>query len=321
MGQELSKALAGRYTIERELGRGGMATVHLAHDIRHNRRVAIKVLHPQLAFTLGADRFAREIRVAARLDHPNILRVIDSGDVGGQLWFAMPVVEGENLWERLQRERQLTPSEALRITRGVANALAYAHEQGVVHRDIKPDNILLAGDNILVADFGVARAVSEVQSKLTATGMLVGTPTYMSPEQASGEINIDGRSDVFALACVTYEMLAGEPPFKGPTPQMTLMLRLMQPPRPLRPVVDIAEEVESALIRALAKNPAERWATAGIFADALEGLLPPPPAAPAATTPPEPEAPSPRRQWPWVAAGSAVAVAAVAAIRRLLRRK
>jgi serine/threonine-protein kinase len=318
MGQELSKALAGRYSIERELGRGGMATVHLAHDVRNDRRVALKVLHPQLAFTLGADRFAREIRVAARLDH--ILRVLDSGDVGGQLWFAMPFVQGESLYDRLRREPQLPQAEALRITRCVASALAYAHEQGVVHRDIKPDNIMLAGDEVLVADFGVARAVSEVQSKLTATGMIVGTPTYMSPEQAAGDTNIDGRSDVFALACVTYEMLVGEPPFKGPTPQMTLMLRLMQPPRPVRPVVDVTEELERALLRGLAKDPAQRWTTAAVFADALEGRLPALPAAPPPAPAPEPEV-QPRKKWPWIAAASAAGVAAIAALRRLLRRE
>src|SRR5262249_45021575 len=201
MGTDLAEALTGRYTIERELGRGGMATVHLARDVRNDRHVALKVLHPQLAFTLGADRFAREIRLAARLVHPNILPVLDSGDVAGQLWFAMPYVEGENLFDRLQREHQLPVAQALRIALRVAGALAYANEQGVVHRDIKPDNILLSGDSILVADFGVARAVSEMQSKLTATGMIVGTPTYMSPEQAAGEMNLDGRSDIFALAC------------------------------------------------------------------------------------------------------------------------
>jgi len=315
MGQELSEALAGRYQFERELGRGGMATVHLARDIRNDRHVALKVLHPQLAFTLGADRFAREIRLAARLEHPNILRVLDSGDVAGQLWFTMAYVEGENLYDRLQRERQLPVAEALRIAIAVAGALAYASEQGVVHRDIKPDNILLSGDGVLVADFGVARAVSEMQSKLTATGMIVGTPTYMSPEQASGELNLDGRSDIFALACVIYEMLAGEPPFKGPTPQMTLMLRLMQPARPLRPMVNVTEEVESAILRALAKDPAERWATAAHFADALAGRRSAPPSPP----PPSPPPPGPA---PAVEPAASVSLAAslAAAARRVFRR-
>jgi len=320
MAQALSAALAGRYTLERELGRGGMAIVHLARDVRRDRRVALKVLHPQLAFTLGADRFAREIRVAARLDHPNLLRVLDSGDVGGQLWFTMPYVEGENLYERLQRERQIGTPEALRITRATASALAYAHEQGVVHRDIKPDNILLSGGDVLVADFGVARAVSEVQSKLTATGMLVGTPTYMSPEQAAGETNLDGRSDIFALGCVLYEMLAGEAPFKGPTPQMTLMLRLMQPPRPLRPTVDVSPELEAALLRALAKDPAERWSTAAVFADALDGRLPPPPPAPpaarAGATAPAGHPPGPALAERMAALGNAAA----ALIRKTFRR-
>jgi len=312
---DLSQALADRYRVERELGRGGMATVHLAHDLRNDQLVALKVLHPQLAFTLGADRFAREIRVAAQLDHPNILRVLDSGDFGGQLWFAMPYVEGESLYERLQRERQLPTAEVLRIAFAVASALAYANEHGVVHRDIKPDNIMLSGDGVLVADFGVARAVSEMQSKLTATGMIVGTPTYMSPEQAAGEMNLDGRSDIFALACVMYEMLAGEPPFKGPTPQMTLMLRLMQPARPLRPMVNVTEEVESAILRALAKDPAERWPTAAHFADALAGKQSAPPPQP---PPPSPEPQSAPAVEP--AAPPSFAASLIAAARRVFRR-
>ena len=270
MAQALSAALAGRYTLERELGRGGMAIVHLARDVRRDRRVALKVLHPQLAFTLGADRFAREIRVAARLDHPNILRVLDSGDVGGQLWFTMPYVEGENLYERLQRERQIGTPEALRITRATASALAYAHEQGVVHRDIKPDNILLSGGDVLVADFGVARAVSEVQSKLTATGMLVGTPTYMSPEQAAGETNLDGRSDIFALGCVLYEMLAGEPAFTGRTAQVVMARRLTEPVPRLGTVRDVPEQLEHAVMRAMARSPADRFADAARFVEALK---------------------------------------------------
>jgi eukaryotic-like serine/threonine-protein kinase len=261
-----------------------MASVVLARDLQHDRMVALKVLHPELAPTVGGDRFKREIRVAARLQHPNILSVLDSGETpGGQLWFTMPFVEGENVYERLQRVHQFAPAEALRIATAAASALAYAHEQGVVHRDIKPDNILLSGDQVLVADFGVARAVSEVAEKLTATGMIVGTPTYMSPEQASGDKAIDGRSDIFALGCVVYEMLAGEPPFKGPNPQATLMRRFMGPPRPLRPMVQIPEHVERAIVRALAKDPAERYATAAEFAEALEGREP---ARPAAPTPP-----------------------------------
>jgi eukaryotic-like serine/threonine-protein kinase len=288
----LVAALAERYAIDRELGRGGMATVYLARDLSHDRMVAIKVLHPELGSTLGADRFKREIRVAARLNHPNILGILDSGETpgppqegGGLLWLTMPLVEGENLYQRLQREHQLPPDEALRIATAAADALAYAHQQGVVHRDIKPDNIMLSGDDVRVADFGVARAVSEVQEKLTATGMIVGTPTYMSPEQASGDKAIDGRSDIFALACVLYEMLGGEPPFTGPNPQAALVRRFMGPPRPLRPMVPIPEYVEAAILRALAKDPAERYASAAEFAGALAGREPGPAARPSSSAP------------------------------------
>jgi serine/threonine-protein kinase len=283
----LEAALSDRYTLDRDLGRGGMASVVLARDIASDRMVALKVLHAELASTVGADRFKREIRVAARLQHPHILSVLDSGEASGQLWFTMPYVEGENVYERLQRVHQFAPAEALRIATAAAGALDYAHAQGVVHRDIKPDNIMLAGDEVLVADFGVARAVSEVAEKLTATGMIVGTPTYMSPEQASGDKAIDGRSDIFGLGCVLYEMLAGEPPFKGPNPQATLMRRFLGPPRPLRPMVQIPEGVEAAIIRALAKDPAERFATAAEFADALAGRAPVA-AAPAAGSGPAP---------------------------------
>jgi serine/threonine protein kinase len=277
---QIQAALADRYTLERELGRGGMASVVLARELAGDRTVALKVLHAELASTVGADRFKREIRVAQRLQHPHILGILDSGETPeGQLWFTMPVVEGENLYERLQRESQLPAAEALRIGTAVAEALGYAHGQGVIHRDIKPDNVLLSGDQVLVADFGVARAVSEMAEKLTATGMIVGTPTYMSPEQASGDKAIDGRSDIFALGCVIYEMLAGEPPFKGPNPQATLMRRFMGPPRALRPMIDVPEHVEAALFRALDKDPAARFATADEFADALAGR----PVAPAGT--------------------------------------
>ena len=274
-----------------------MATVFLAQDA-DGKPVALKLLNPELAPTVGADRFRREIRTATRLQHPNILSVIDSGvatvPLGGGtvdfLWFTMPFVQGRNVWERFEQEGVLPAPEVIRIGRQVAAALAFAHEQGVVHRDIKPDNILLEGDRVLVADFGVARAVSEVAEKLTATGMVVGTPTYMSPEQASGERELDGRTDIFALACVLYELLAGEAPFHGPTPQATLMRRFTGPPRALRPVVNVPEHVEAALMRALARDPKDRFPTAGEFADALEGKATPPPAAAPRASEPAPAA-------------------------------
>jgi serine/threonine protein kinase len=286
-------ALADRYRIERELGKGGMATVFLAHDIAQARDVALKVLHPQLAETVGADRFKREIRVASSLKHPNILQVLDSGEVNEFLWFTMTYVQGENLFDVLARGQPLPIDRALAITRAVGSALALAHARGVVHRDIKPDNILLEGDQVMVADFGVARAVSEVHEKLTATGMIVGTPTYMSPEQASGEKEVDGRADQYALASVLYEMVSGQPPFKGPTPTATLMRRFAGPPRPLRPVIEVSEAAECAIFRALERDPAARFATVTDFLDALEGRAVPAPTAPPPATPD----PAPRRGW------------------------
>ena len=289
----LATALQDRYRIERELGAGGMATVYLAHDIEHDRGVALKVLNPELAKTVGADRFKREIRVASRLDHPNILRVLDSGEVTDLLWFTMPYVQGQNLNDLLQRGEPLPLPRALAITRAVGSALALAHEQGVVHRDIKPENILLEGEQVMVADFGVARAVSEMHEKLTATGVIVGTPVYMSPEQASGEKEIDGRSDQYALASVLYEMVSGEAPFKGPTPSATLVRRFAGPPRPLRPAIDVPEAVERAIFRALDRDPVARYPTVGDFLDALEGKAV---ALPAAATP-SPAPPPQRRGW------------------------
>ena len=287
---QFQSALAGRYTIDRELGRGGMATVFLAHD-RDGAEVALKLLSPDLGSTIGADRFRREIRVATQLQHPNILGVLDSGVTEiapgvDFLWFTMPLVRGSNVWERFEKTGAFPPDEVVRIGRAVADALAFAHEKGVVHRDIKPDNILLDGDRVLVADFGVARAVSEVHEKLTATGMVVGTPTYMSPEQASGDREIDGRSDIFALACVLYELLAGEAPFDGPTPQAALMRRFTGPPRSLRPLIDVPEVLEATVLKSLARDPKDRHQTAAAFSEALAGR-PPAPQAPE----PEPVAP------------------------------
>jgi serine/threonine-protein kinase len=261
----------GPYRVLRTLGYGGMATVYLARDERHHRSVALKVLHPGLAYALGPQRFLREIEVAANLSHPHILPLFDSGEVGGLLYYVMPYVEGESLRERLTRETQLPIDEALRIAREVADALAYAHGQGVIHRDIKPENILLSGQHALVADFGIARALGQAGTeRLTETGMTVGTAAYMSPEQASGARPVDGRSDVYSLGCVLYEMLAGEPPYTGPTPQVIFAKRLSDPVpgvRRVRPAVP--QGLEHVVTTALAPVPADRFATVADFVQAL----------------------------------------------------
>jgi serine/threonine protein kinase/tetratricopeptide (TPR) repeat protein len=267
----LEAALAERYAIERELGRGGMATVYLARDLRHERPVALKVLHPELAASLGPERFLREIKLAARLQHPHILTVYDSGDAGGRLWFTMPYVEGESLRDRLRRERQLPIADAVRLTREAALALDFAHRHGAVHRDIKPENILLVDGQALVADFGIARALSASDERLTETGMSIGTPAYMSPEQAAADKSVDARTDIYSLGIVLYEMLAGEPPFTAPTAQAMIARRLIESPRPLHEVREtVPEAVAQAVARALAKAPADRFATAAEFARALE---------------------------------------------------
>jgi len=272
--ERLQEGLVGRYRLERELGRGGMATVYLAHDLRHDRPVALKVLHPELASTVGPERFQREIRLAARLQHPHILTVLDSGDARGQLWFTMPFVDGESLRKRLRRERELSLGEALRITREVGQALQYAHEHGVIHRDIKPENLLLTRDgNTMVADFGVARALSggDGQPTLTETGMAVGTPTYMSPEQANGERAVDARTDVYSLGTVLYEMLAGEPPYTGPTALAIIAKRVTLPVPSMRTVrPSVPEAVDQAVQRALAQVPSDRFPSAPEFIAALE---------------------------------------------------
>src|SRR5438128_4023216 len=268
----LRDALADRYAVERKLGRGGMATVFLAEDLKHRRPVAIKVLHPELAAAAGADRFLREIEVAARLQHPHIVPLYDSGAAAGFLYYVMPFVEGESLRARLEREKQLSLEDTLRIAGEVAGALAYAHSHGVVHRDIKPENVMLSGGTVVVADFGIARAVTAAgdEHQLTQTGTVIGTPAYMSPEQATGSAEIDGRSDQYSLACVVYEMLVGEPPFTGPTAQAVMArhsLDLVSPPSIVR--ASIPDAVEDALLRALAKTPADRFPTAALFAEAL----------------------------------------------------
>src|SRR3954462_4852900 len=251
----LAEDLRDRYTLERELGRGGMATVYLAHDLRHDRPVALKVLHSELAQALGPERFQREIRLAARLQHPHILTVLDSGETAGRFWFTMPYVEGESLRERLRRERQVPGGEAVPNAAEAAQALQYAHDQGVIHRDIKPENLLLTRDgNTLVADFGIARALgAEADDRLTNTGLAIGTPAYMSPEQAAGDRNLDARTDVYALGAVLYEMLAGEPPSPGATTQALIVKRLTEPPPSVRAVrSNVPEPVDAAIRRALA---------------------------------------------------------------------
>jgi TolB-like protein len=311
---QLEAGLAGHYALARELGRGGMATVFLATDLKHDRPVAFKILHPDLAQTLGPERFQREIRLAARLQHPHILTVHDSGETNGHLWFTMPFVEGESLRERLRRERQLPLTDALRVTREAGQALQYAHEHGVVHRDIKPENLLLTRDgNTLVADFGIARALGAAEDGLTQTGMSVGTPAYMSPEQATGDPTLGARSDIYSLGAVLYEMLAGEPPYSGPTVQAMLMKRLSEPVpsvRSGRPA--IPEAVDLAVRKSLAVVPADRYATAAEFAQALEQAVSATSGATAVTSAAAVQVnPARRKRLPAVLAGAAVAVAAL----------
>src|SRR5215208_1628967 len=267
----LQVALADRYRIEREIGAGGMATVFLAHDIRHDRRVALKLLRPELSAVIGAERFLAEIKLTANLQHPHILPLFDSGEADGFLFYVMPFVEGESLRARLNRDKQLPVTDAVRITTEVASALDYAHRHGVVHRDIKPENILLHDGQALVADFGIALAASKAGgNRMTETGMSLGTPHYMSPEQAMGEREITARSDVYALGAVLSELLSGDPPFTGSTAQAVVARVVTESPRPLLPQRHtIPRHVEAATLTALEKLPADRFATAAEFADAL----------------------------------------------------
>ncbi|HXY30095.1 MAG TPA: protein kinase [Gemmatimonadaceae bacterium] len=266
--ERLHKGLAGRYTLDRELGHGGMAVVFLARDLRHDRSVALKVLRPEVSAEIGAERFLREIKLAAGLTHPHILPVYDSGEADGLLFYVMPNMEGRSLRERLDTKRQLPLDEALRVSREVASALDYAHRHQVVHRDIKPENILLHEGSAMVADFGIGKALSSGRS-ITQTGLAVGTPAYMSPEQAGGDADIDGRSDLYSLGCVLYEMLTGEPPFTGPTAQAIIAKRFVSPVPRVRTTRDVPDTVDETVMRALSRTPVDRFPTAAAFADAL----------------------------------------------------
>jgi serine/threonine-protein kinase len=282
----LQAALTARYRIDREIGSGGMATVYLAQDLRHDRRVALKVLRPELAAVIGAERFLAEIRLTANLQHPHILPLFDSGEADGYLFYVMPFVEGETLRDRLTREKQLPVADALRIAGEVASALDYAHRHNVVHRDIKPENILLHDGSALVADFGIALAASKAGTRMTETGMSLGTPHYMSPEQAMGEREITARSDVYALGAVLYEMLTGDPPFTGSTAQAVVARVLTETPRPIHSQRHtIPEHVEAAVMTALEKLPADRYASAAQFAEALARPGPTRPVTSARTVP------------------------------------
>jgi serine/threonine protein kinase len=273
----LDAALSHRYRIEHELGAGGMARVYLAHDVKHDREVAIKVLRPDLAASLGPDRFLREIQVAAKLNHPHILTLIDSGEADGLLYYVMPFVSGESLRARLNRERVLDPAMALAITRDVADALSYAHRLGVVHRDIKPENVLFSEGHALVTDFGIAKAVSSASGEpLTGTGVAVGTPGYMSPEQAAGAFEIDERTDVFSLACVAYEMLVGTVPGRWVSDDEVRQGRFTKaPPEDLERLRQLPSSVEPALARGMAIEPELRFETPRELADALTATRPP----------------------------------------------
>ena len=275
MPPALRRALEGRYALERELGRGGMAVVYLAHDITLGRRVALKVLKPDLALAVGHNRFMREIRTVARLAHPHVVPLLETGEAAGTVYFTMPFMTGESLREKLDRVPQLPVDDALRIAAQVADALDFAHRHNVVHRDIKPDNILLEEGHAVVADFGVACAIAraggeELEEKLTATGVVFGTPAYMSPEQASGERTIDGRSDVYSLGAVLYEMLAGEPPYRAPS-VLSLITKILTFPIPSLQIdrPGVPDEIDRLVQRCLAKAPADRFQTAGELREAL----------------------------------------------------
>ena len=300
----LRAAIADRYTVEREIGRGGMAVVYLAQDLRHGRSVAIKVLFPEFAASIGAERFAREIGISAVLQHPHIVPLYDSGDADGLPFYVMPFIDGESLARRLKREGRLDVAEVVRIGREVAEALGHAHAHGIVHRDIKPDNIMMSGGHAVVADFGIARAIdAAVSARVTTAGVSIGTPHYMSPEQVFAEEHMDGRTDVYALGCVIFEMLTGAPPFDGATSR-EIALRHASDPVPPLSRADVPRALESAVRHALAKEPADRWASAAAFSAALAGMT--------LAAPTRPRSMRERYLRPVVAAGMFVLVAAIA---------
>ena len=313
--ERLAVSLAERYVIDREIGRGGMATVYLARDVKHERNVALKLLDPELGAVLGAERFLSEIRVTANLQHPNLLPLFDSGEANGLLFYVMPYVEGESLRAKLEREKQLPIDEAVRITTAVAAALDYAHRHGVIHRDLKPENILLHDGQPVVADFGIALAVSNAGGqRVTQTGLSLGTPQYMSPEQATGDRGVDGRTDIYSLGAVAYEMIGGEPPHHGTSAQAIIAKLMTEDARPLATLrKSVPPYIAGAIQRALEKLPADRWATAKEFSDALNDRH----ASYVAPVTSSSASPRPSSRWlPWVIAAASVLVAVGAVARR-----
>src|SRR5215207_2264690 len=321
----LAAALADRYRLERELGQGGMATVYLAVDVRHHRKVAVKVLRPELAATLGVERFLHELETAAQFQHPHILPLLDSGEAGGFLYYVMPYVEGESLRTRLARRGELPVHDAVKLLIEICDALGHAHQHGIVHRDIKPENVLLSGRHALVTDFGVAKALSEAtgRQQLTTAGIALGTPAYMAPEQATADPNIDHRVDLYALGVLGYELVAGRPPFTGRSPQETLAAHVTQRPEPLcvlRPACPAA--LEAVVMRCLEKRPADRWQSAEELLAQLEPLATPSGGTtPTTTRPVEAVVPAPRppRWRTWLPA-AVVLLALAAALALALTR-